>query len=392
MLKDFYSSIEMIQELVSFDTTSSKSNMDLINFIRRYLSLHGVESTLIPDPKENKANLFATIGPTKVPGIILSGHTDVVPVEGQSWLTDPFKLSEKEGLLFGRGTADMKSFIAIVLALVPQFVAQKLKTPIHLAFSYDEEIGCLGAPHMIARLTQTEAMPIVCIVGEPTNMKVVNAHKGVYGFRTTVTGLEQHSSAIHKGVNAVQYASKIITFLTELADEFSKQRLETINDFDPPYTTIHVGTIKGGTAQNIIPKECTFTWEYRLMPGTDPDEILNRFKNYVDKKIVVSMRKIFPSARVDTIARASVPGLNPEKNSFAEELALNLAKNNATGVVSFGTEAGQYQCAGIPTVICGPGSIEQAHKPDEFIELSQVSECEAFLKKLLDYCRQNKVV
>tara|TARA_B100000686_G_C16802040_1_gene986818 strand:- start:1966 stop:3153 length:1188 start_codon:yes stop_codon:yes gene_type:complete len=391
MVKKFYSSVEMIQQLVAFDTTSSKTNMHLIDFIQRYLSLHGVESTLIPDPTANKSNLYATIGPEETPGVVLSGHTDVVPVDGQSWETKPFDVTEKNGRLYGRGTSDMKSFIAITLSLVPYFLAQSLKIPIHLAFSYDEEIGCLGAPRMIAQFGKAQVMPLACFVGEPTNMKVVNAHKGVHGFRTTVYGLEQHSSATHKGVNAVQYASRLITYLSDLSNEISNTMSDSQSEFEPPYTTIHVGTIQGGTAQNIIPKECTFSWEYRLMPEENPEEIYNKFKMFVDTDILPSMRKNFANASVDTIQRTIVPGLRAEKNSFAEELALNIAKDNSTGVVSFGTEAGQFQSAGVPTIICGPGSIEQAHKPNEFIELKQVSECEGFLRKLSEFCCYDKM-
>ncbi|MGD9537270.1 MAG: acetylornithine deacetylase [Alphaproteobacteria bacterium] len=383
-----FTAVEMIEKLVSFDTTSRDSNLPLIEFVEDYLKGHGVASTRIPDETGKKANLYATIGPKNVPGIVLSGHTDVVPVDGQPWVTDPFKVVEKEGRLYGRGTADMKSFSAVGLSMVPKFVERPLKTPIHFALSYDEEVGCLGAPRMIAQLEKLGVRPKIVIVGEPTDMTVVNAHKGVHSFRTELTGLEQHSSATHLGVNAVMYAADIIHFLSGLAEEWKATRSQPGSGFEPPYTTIHVGTIQGGTAQNIIPRHCVFTWEYRLIPGDDGAEIRRRFDDYVEGTVLPKMRAVWPEAGVQTVPRASVPGLMPEDGSPAEALCLALARTNEVGVVSYGTEAGQFQEAGISTVICGPGSIAQAHKPNEFIELSQVRKCEDFMQRLLDeVCR-----
>ena len=383
---EVYTPIDMIKALIAFDTTSRDSNLALINFVQEYLAGHGIDSTLIHDDTGEKANLFATVGPKDVAGIALSGHTDVVPVDGQDWTSDPFSVVEKDGRLYGRGTADMKSFFAIGLALVPEFLAQPLAMPIHFALSYDEEIGCLGAPRMIDKLGDMAAMPMACIVGEPTNMAVVNAHKGVYGFRTTVSGLEQHSSATHRGVNAVQNAARLIAFLTDLAEEMRDERAEADSGFEPPYTTIHVGTVQGGTAQNIVPRECSFSWEYRLMPGADADEIRDRFNAYVETRILPAMHAVSTETGVATEAGAMVPGLVPEDGSPAEELVLKLAQRNATEVVAYGTEAGQFQEAGVPTVICGPGDIAQAHKPDEFIELSQVEQCIGFMRRLKEVC------
>ena len=379
-----YDPIEMIERLVSFDTTSRESNLALIHFVRDYLASHGVDSTLIHDESGNKANLYATVGPAGVPGVALSGHTDVVPVDGQPWDSDPFSLVQKDGRLYGRGTSDMKSFSAIALALVPEFVARPLKTPIHFALSFDEEVGCLGAPLMIDRLgTELGVKPMIVIVGEPTDMAVVNAHKGVYSFNTRVRGLEAHSSGTHRGVNAVQYAAVLVHFLTEMADEMAA-RAEPESGFDPPYTTVHVGTIRGGTAHNIVPLDCAFTWEYRLLPGADPDEIRMRFEQFAEETVLPRMHAVDPGTSIDTELRCYVPGLVPEEGSPAEAIVMALARTNHTEVVAYGTEAGLFQEVGIPTVICGPGSIRQAHQPNEYIELSQVRACESFMRRLLD--------
>ena len=379
-----YTAVEMIERLVSFDTTSRESKLPLIDFVRDYLASHDVDCALIHDETGAKANLYATIGPDNVPGIALSGHTDVVPVDGQPWHTDPFRVVRKDGRLYGRGTADMKSFSAIALALVPEFVARRLETPIHLALSYDEEIGCLGAPLMIEQLGgELGPKPKMVIVGEPTNMEVVNAHKGIVCFRTRVRGLEAHSSASHRGVNAVQHAARLVAFLTDMAEEM-EAGANPESGFDPPFTTIHVGTIGGGTAQNIVPLDCSFTWEYRLMPGADPDEIRQRFDRFANGTVLPRMHAVDPNTGIETEHLCTVPGLEPDVGSPAESAAMALARRNRTEVVAYATEGGQFQQAGIPTVVCGPGSIEQAHQPNEYIELSQVRACEAFLRRLLD--------
>ena len=319
-----------------------------------------------------------------MPGIALSGHTDVVPVDGQPWQTDPFRLVEKNGRLYGRGTADMKSFCAVALAMVPEFVARRLHTPIHLAFSFDEEVGCLGAPLVIEKLgAELGPKPKLVIVGEPTDMAVVNAHKGMVCLKTRVRGLEAHSSATHRGVNAVQQAARLIGFLAELAEEMAARRASG-SGFEPPCTTIQVGTVQGGTVQNIVPLDCTFTWEYRLLPGADPHEIEERFERFANETVLPDMHAIDPDTGIETETVCSVPGLNPERDSPAEPMAMALARTNRTGAVSYCTEAGQFQRAGIPVAVCGPGSIAQAHQPDEYIELSQVRACEAFMRRLLN--------
>ena len=375
-------SVEMIRRLVGFDTTSRNSNLELIHFVQDYLAEFGVESRLIHDESGQKANLYATIGPDDRPGVTLSGHTDVVPVDGQDWSSDPFTVEQRDDRLYGRGTADMKSFVAVALALVPEFVARPLKTPINFAFSYDEEIGCFGAHGIIRHLRGGGVLPRLVIVGEPSGMRVVNAHKGIRTFTTTVTGLEAHSSATDRGVNAIFYGARLIAFLDDLAAEF-RERGDASGRFDLPYTTISVGIVNGGTALNIIPGQCRFVWESRLLPDQDADEIIDRFEAFAAETVLPEMRRVFVQASVVTEQRVMVPGLRPEEGSDAETLVMALAETNQTHAVSYATEAGLFQEAEMPTVICGPGDIAQAHKPDEFIALEQVQECEAFMRRLL---------
>ncbi|MBX3490187.1 acetylornithine deacetylase [Parvibaculum sp.] len=376
---------EMIETLVSFDTTSHLSNLALVEFVENYLASHGVAAQRVTNEDGTKANLFATLGPADAAGgVVLSGHTDVVPVEGQDWSSDPFTVVQREGRLFGRGTSDMKSFIAVALAFVPEFLKDGPQIPVHLALSYDEEVGCLGVRPMIDGIIRTMPRPQVVIVGEPSSMKVVNAHKSIQSWSTTVTGLESHSSATDKGVNAVMYAAELIGFLSQMAEEM-RRRGDASGRFRPPYTTVNVGPIRGGTALNIIPKTCSFLWEYRALPDLDPDEIINRFNAHVDENVLPRMRDVHPGARIETKVRAQAPGLAPEEGSAGETLVLKLAQCNAAEAVSYGTEAGLFQLADIPTVVCGPGDIAQAHKPDEFVELSQIAECERFMRRLADY-------
>ncbi|MFP6744695.1 MAG: acetylornithine deacetylase, partial [Alphaproteobacteria bacterium] len=317
-----YTPLEMIDRLVAFDTTSRNSNLELIDFVDDYLAGHGVASTRTFDDGGDKANLFASLGPDEPGGVVLSGHTDVVPVDGQQWDTDPFSVVRANGQLYGRGTSDMKSFIAIALALVPAFQAHGLAVPLHLALSYDEEVGCLGVDRMIEGIAAAGIEPQIVVVGEPTGMHVANAHKGIYSFRTLVTGFEAHSSATHLGVNAVMTAAELIAFLGGLAVEM-KDRAEPDSEFEPPYTTVHVGTIEGGTALNIIPRECRFQWEYRLFPGTDEDEIINRFNEF-SESLEPNMKAIARNTGIETTARSRVPGLKPEAASPAERLIMTL--------------------------------------------------------------------
>ena len=379
-----YSAAELLEKLVAFDTTSRNSNLELIHFAADYLAQHGIESDLIHDDTGAKANLYATLGPRKDGGIVLSGHTDVVPVDGQDWNTDPFVLHENDGRLFGRGTADMKGFCAAALAMVPAFLSRKLSTPIHLAFSYDEEVGCVGVHGMIPRVTVPGVTPRAVIVGEPTSMRVVNAHKGIRGFRTTVTGYEAHSSATHKGVNAVMTAAELIGLLSRIGEE-EKAAADPESRFDPPYTSVSVGPITGGTALNIIPKNCSFLWEYRALPDADENAIFNRFERYVNEDVLPRLRAISSQSAIETIAIARVPPLIPEDDSSVETLIMALAGANQTFTASYGTEAGVFREAGIPAVVCGPGDIMQAHKPNEYILISQIDACMDFLHRLLDH-------
>ncbi len=380
----FYTPREMIGRLVAFDTTSRDSNLKLIDFVADYLRDHGLNPHLIPNPEGTKANLLVTIGPDMPGGIILSGHTDVVPVDDQPWLTDPFTVVEKDGKLFGRGTSDMKSFSAIALALVPEFLKRGVKTPIHIALSYDEEVGCLGVRPMIETIARQLPKPRLAIIGEPTDMKVVNAHKGIRSFRTTVTGREAHSSQTHKGVNAVMVSAGLITHLEKLAEDM-RIKGDPSGRFDPPYTTVQCSTIEGGTALNILARHCTFQWEFRYLPGSSQNDILQAFEDHVRESVLPRLRQIAPEASVETNPRAHVPALLPQEDCPAEALARQLTGRNLSEAVSYGTEAGLFQEAGIPAVICGPGNIAEAHKPNEFIELSQVEACTQFMRRLIDH-------
>lgn len=375
---------DMIRRLIGFDTVSAKSNLDLIHFARDYLRGFGIDSRLTFDEGRNKANLLAMIGPNVPGGVVLSGHTDVVPVAGQPWDTDPFTVVERNGRLYGRGTADMKSFLAIALALVPEFLAARLRVPIYLALSYDEEVGCLGVGGLLADMARELPRPAAAIVGEPTSMKLINRHKGFYSFITTVTGRDGHSSATHRGVSAIAYAAEIIGFLTKLGADIARQGPYD-DGFDPPYTTLNVGTIGGGTAINIIPRQCSIAWEFRPIPGFDLPSVRRQLDGFIAESLLPRMRAVAPEAGVVTVPHSGSPPLVPEADSSAEALVRLLTGANTAHAVSFGTEAGLFQEAGIPTVICGPGSIDQAHKPNEFIDLDQIEACVAFLRKLTDW-------
>lgn len=379
-----YTPRQMLERLIAFDTTSRGSNLALIEFVEDYLKTHGLTPKRIPNPEGTKANLLATLGPDKAGGIILSGHTDVVPVDGQDWHTDPFTAVEMDGKLYGRGTADMKAFSAVALALVPEFLRRNLKTPIHIALSYDEEVGCLGVRPMIADIAKNVAKPKLAIIGEPTEMKVVNAHKGIRAFRTTVTGREAHSSRTDKGVNAVMVAAELIVFLDRLAEEM-RQKGDPSGRFDPPYTTVQAATIQGGTALNILAHHCSFQWEFRYLPGTSESDVLDRFEAHACETVLPRLRRTAPEADIVTQVGAHVKPLVAQTDCPAETLAKQLTGQNHAEAVSYGTEAGLFQEAGIPSVVCGPGNILQAHKPNEFIELAQIDACAKFMRRLIDH-------
>ena len=375
--------IDMIAKLVGFATVSRDSNLALIEYVSSYLADLGVESRLVPNADNSKANLFATIGPMVAGGVVLSGHTDVVPVVGQPWDSDPFSVRECDGRLYGRGTADMKSFYAIALAMVPEMLERGLARPIHLALSYDEEIGCLGAPAMIARIA-AELPPIrAVVVGEPTDMRVVTAHKSIASFETVVTGHEAHSSQTHRGVSAVMVAARLITFLEDMARENAAGPASRMS-FEPPWSTIHVGTVGGGTATNIISRECRFSWDMRCIPEDDPQHFVDRFRSYCDHEILPAMQTVAPATAIVTTPTCSVPALGPESDGAAEALVRSLTGYNACDAVAYAAEAGQFQQAGFSTVVCGPGSIDQAHQPNEYIEKTQVQACIDFMGRLID--------
>ncbi|KAF3999626.1 acetylornithine deacetylase [Glaciimonas immobilis] len=374
--------ITMIERLIAFPTVSRDSNLGLIEWTRDYLAGLGVTSRLTYDASGKKANLFATLGQGKKPGLILSGHTDVVPVEGQAWDTDPFKATIKDGLLYGRGSADMKGYIATALAMAPKFLAADMDAPLHFALSYDEEVGCIGVQGLIKDLQELGLTPAGCIVGEPTSMQPIIAHKGTNRFRCCITGREAHSSYTTLGVNAIEYAARIIVYIRQMADRFAQ--LETRDyGFTVPYTTMQTGLIHGGLASNIVPKECVFDFEARTMPGVDAGVLYQEVQDFA-AKLLPEMQLVEPNAKIAFEWLASAPGLNTKEHDAIVQLAASLSRNKTTGAVSYGTEAGLFQRAGIPTVVCGPGNIEQAHRPNEFVALEQIAQCEAFMMRLLD--------
>lgn len=376
-----YSTEEMLKRLIAFDTTSRDGNIPLIAFVEDYLDGWNVPHFRVDYEAGKKTNLFATIGPDIAGGIVLSGHTDVVPVDGQNWTSNPFELTERGDRLFGRGTCDMKGFLAVCLAMVPDFLKAKLKSPIHLALSCDEEVGCKGVRPLVAHMRDHLPKPRAVIVGEPTSMKVVNAHKSAVTFSTEVLGHEAHSSLTHHGVNAIMVAGEMLSEINRIRSDLIAAGDPT-HRFDPPYSTVHVGLIDGGTAKNIIPRRCSFQWETRLLPTADPTLVPLRIEAFA-KTLEPAMKAVAPDTGIRTDTVNAVPGLAPEPDSAAENLALHLANANSTHAVSYCTEAGLFQQIGIPAVICGPGSIEQAHKPDEYIDISELRKCEGFMTKLI---------
>ena len=375
-------SIEMLKTLVGFPTVSRDSNLPLIEFVDEWLGKHGVTAVRVPNDEGTKANLYATIGPNVVGGTVLSGHTDVVPIDGQPWDTDPFELTQKQDKLYGRGTCDMKGFSAIALSLVPEM--KSLRKPIHLALSYDEEIGCLGAPRLIEQIKERIPKPAAVIVGEPSMMETVTAHKGLSAFRTVVTGYEAHSSQTHRGVSAVMNAAKLINWLSERDSHF-KDSTPTNNGFSPHHTTVHSGLIHGGTALNIISRKCEFLWDVRTIPGGPAANVHNEFQEYCHDILLPTMRSVYKGADIQTTALADVPPMKEILDNPALKLAQDLTGNTVRSRVAYVAEAGQFQEAGFPTVICGPGSIDQAHQPNEFISIDQMEQEEKFLRNLIQH-------
>ncbi|WP_296232076.1 acetylornithine deacetylase [Pseudomonas sp. UBA4617] len=378
----------LLARLIGFATVSRDSNLALIGFIRDYLAGLGVESELFHNPEGTKANLFATIGPSDVGGIVLSGHTDVVPVDGQAWSVEPFALSERDGRLYGRGTADMKGFIASVLAAVPALVAQPLRLPVHLAFSYDEEVGCLGVRSMLAALEQRPHKPRLCLIGEPTELKPVLGHKGKLAMRCQVQGAACHSAYAPYGVNAIEFAAKLIGKLGDIGEALALPEHHDTR-FDPPFSTVQTGVIKGGRALNIVPAECEFDFEVRALPGFAAQAVADQLQTYAETELLPRMRKVDAASAIRLQPLSAYPGLATPADGEAAQLVALLSGSEAFGTVAFGTEGGLFDQAGIPTVVCGPGSMEQGHKPDEFVSVEQLRGCDAMLLRLVDYLRQD---
>ncbi len=373
--------LDWLARLVAHDTTSSKSNLNLIDDVEAHLKAHGAKTHRVWNADRTKANLYAVVGPNVEGGVILSGHTDVVPVDGQNWQTDPWTLIEKDGRLYGRGTADMKSFSAIALSLLPEMTKAQLKRPIIFALSYDEEIGLLGAPHMIAEIRERLPAPSAVIVGEPTMMKVIDGHKGMASFRTTVTGYTTHSSQTDRGVSAVETAARLIAKIIAMR-EANERAADPASPFSPPFTTMTVNVVKGGSQVNIMAGECSFDWDCRAVPGDSAAAITEAFMLFASE-VEMEIQRKSPQCRIETIARSNAPSLRPARDNPAADLAKAITGQNATGVVSYCAESGQFQQAGFSTVICGPGSIDQAHQPNEYIAIDQLEEGTAFIRKLI---------
>ncbi|MGP6421073.1 acetylornithine deacetylase [Pseudomonas putida] len=375
-------SVALLRTLVGFDTTSRESNLQLIEFVRDYLAGFDVPCELIYNAERSKANLFATIGPAEQPGIVLSGHTDVVPVDGQPWTVAPFELSEHDGKLFGRGTADMKGYIACVMALVPSLVAAELRMPVHIALSFDEEVGCLGVRSLLAELKQRPVKPLLCIIGEPTELKPVLGHKGKLAMRCDVHGHPCHSAYAPLGVNAIEYAAELIGELGRIGQQLKAPEHHDAR-FDPPYSTVQTGVISGGKALNIVPADCRFDFEIRALPSQDPTLVAQQLQTYAEQQVLPRMRAVSEHSAIRFSELSAYPGLATDAQSQAAELIAAFCGSREFGTVAFGTEGGLFDAAGIPTVVCGPGSMDQGHKPDEFVSRAQLDACDAMLQRML---------
>jgi acetylornithine deacetylase len=375
--------LQHLERLIAFPSISRDSNLDLIAYVREFLSRLGITSLLVHNEDGRKANLWATIGPEGVPGIVLSGHTDVVPVEDQAWSSDPFTLTTRGGNLYGRGTADMKGFIACCIRAAEMASSRKLHTPIHLAFSYDEEIGCVGVRRLLDILKDAPVKPRLCIVGEPTLMQAVTAHKGKLGFRVTAHGLEAHSSLAPIGVNAIYMATDLIGAIRTIQAEIAAHGVRD-GDYEVAYTTLQVGKIQGGEVMNIVPNRTSFDFEIRYLPEEDQHAIVARIKAAAEK-IASSYRDVFDRARFDFMDLQSYPAMNTPVDSEAVKFVHALTGGNSTGKITFGTEGGLFQQAlGTPAVVCGPGNIAVAHKPDEHVSASQMAQCDRMLERLVE--------
>jgi acetylornithine deacetylase len=376
----------MIERLIAFNTVSRDSNLGLIEWVRDYLQGIGAKTRLTHDATGKKANLFATLGDSKKPGLILSGHTDVVPVDGQDWSTDPFVATERDGKLFARGSADMKGFIGIALTQAPKFVAalneNRLDAPLHYALSYDEEVGCLGVRGLIRDLEENAIRPAGCVVGEPTSMQPIIAHKGTHRFRCSVHGREAHSSYVTHGVNAIEYGARLVVFIRQIADRLAQTEQRDYG-FTVPYSTLSTGLIHGGIAANVVPKDCVFQFDMRTLPQASPDALYQEIRDYAET-LAAEMRRSDENSGIDLQWMSQTAGLAAAETDAIVQWALQLSRNTTVGKVCYGTEAGLFQKMGVPTVICGPGDIAEAHRPNEFVALDQLAQCESFMERILE--------
>ena len=374
---------QILSDLIAFPTVSVDSNLDMIAYLAARLDDCGAKVEIFHDESGKKANLFATLGPAVDGGIVLSGHSDVVPVSDQNWTSDPFVMEERDGRLYGRGTCDMKGFIAATVAMAPHFARRVTDTPVHFAFTHDEETGCIGAGHLVEALKERNIRPRLGIIGEPTSMRIIEGHKGCHEYSTRFQGLEGHGSAPDQGVNAVEYAARYVSRLLEL-----KAKLTTMapasSHFEPPWTTVNVGAIHGGSVHNVIAPKAQVDWEMRPVQASDAAFVKAALKAYCEDELLPAMRKVYPDAQINTEVVGEVAGLIPEDDNEARKLLMELTGANGADLVPFGTEAGLFQSMGMDVVVCGPGSIEQAHKADEFIALDQLSDCLKLLEKLGD--------
>jgi len=380
-VSEIAATLDVLTRLIAFDTTSRNSNLALIEWVESFLAERGVVSKRVANDDGTKANLYAFVGPVVEGGVVLSGHTDVVPVDGQPWSSDPWLLTERDGKLYGRGTADMKSFLALALAHVDAALEARLKQPLILAFSYDEEIGCLGAPDMIDEIARIAPKPRAVIVGEPTSMRVVSAHKGVRSFVVKVTGREAHSSLPGAGVSAVREALRLMNLVIQMSDEGSAA---SHAHFHPPGPTLTIGRVEGGTASNILARQCMFVFDLRTPTEAQADAIEARFRTAAES-LDAEIKALAPEGGVKVTRRSNTPGLAMQPDNAAETLARALTGDNETRAVAYAAEAGLFQRAGIPTIICGPGSIEQAHQPDEWIERTQLDDGARFMRRLIQH-------
>jgi acetylornithine deacetylase len=376
----------MIERLIAFNTVSRDSNLGLIEWVRDYLQGQGARTRLTHDATGRKANLFATLGESPKPGLILSGHTDVVPVDGQNWDTDPFVATERDGKLYARGSADMKGFIGIILSQAPKFVdalnGNRLDAPLHYALSYDEEVGCLGVRSLISDLLENGIRPAGCVVGEPTSMQPIIAHKSTHRFRCAVHGREAHSSYVTHGVNAIEYAARLVVYIRQIADRLAQ--IETRDyGFSVPYSTLSTGLIHGGIAANVVPKDCEFHFDMRTLPRASADALYQEIRTYAEV-LAREMQAVDPQSGIDLVWASETVGLAASETDAIVRWAMQLSNNSTVGKVSYGTEAGLFQQMGVPTVICGPGDIAEAHRPNEFVALEQLAQCEAFMNRILE--------